>query len=183
MRTVPMPAMMWREMNLKMMGERWGDRVCPFVSVWRHRALCVCVRVFNCVYRAHWKHQEVVKMNRGVRGGCVCLRFCARVTRRCRPLMAFACRRCEQNDPAVLIKTNGTDRSPLIVFHWQMAPLTPEDCCRGPACLEQTDSTNEDRRSASVCTAACTCAFVYTVCVASSPRCAVARVQLDTMLH
>lgn len=50
------------------------------------------------------------------------------------PLMTrFCCLRCKKSDPTVLIKTNGTDHSPLIVFHWQMAPLTLEDCCRGSA--------------------------------------------------
>lgn len=42
---------------------------------------------------------------------------CDLVVRCSQPLMTFACCRCEQSDPAVLIKTNGTDRSPLIVFH------------------------------------------------------------------
>lgn len=137
----------------------WGDRVCPFVIlcdcivVWAH--VCVCFSV--CIYhigsiKKRWNWMEVY-----VDGVCVSLRLreCDSAVRCSQPLMTFACCRCEQNDPAVLIKTNGTDRSPLIVFHWQMAPLTPEDCCRGPACLEQTDFTNENRRSVSVCTIVC----------------------------
>lgn len=42
---------------------------------------------------------------------------CDLAVRRFQPLMTFACCCCEQSDPAVLIKTNGTDHSPLIVFH------------------------------------------------------------------
>lgn len=180
---------------------RWGGRVCPFVRVW----LRAHMRVFKCVHIAHWKRQKEVKMHGGVCVWPVCVSAptseCDLVVRRSQPLMTFACCRCEQSDPAALIKTNGTDRSPLIVFHWQMAPLTPEDCCRGPACLEHTDFTNENRRSVSVCASVCVCerereavwmyvcecervcmwAFVCIVFVL--PRCALACVKSETLLH
>lgn len=79
--------------------------------------------MFKYEHVARWRHQKGVKMNRGV---CVCVGGvcvpaptceCDLVVRCSQPLMTFACCRCEQSDPAVLIKTNGTDRSPLIVFH------------------------------------------------------------------
>lgn len=88
---------------------------------------------------------------------CICVNEFELVVCRFQPLMTFACCCCEQSDPAVLIKTNGTDHSPLIVFHWQMAPLTPEDCCRDPACLKHTHFTNEKCLSASICVCLCVC--------------------------
>lgn len=48
---------------------------------------------------------------------CICVNEFELVVCRFQPLMTFACCCCEQSDPAVLIKTNGTDHSPLIVFH------------------------------------------------------------------
>lgn len=108
-----------------------------------HLSVCDCISV--CAYST-LEAAIKVNINRCVCGPCVFLRLCMNVTRLCVALslwwpLAFCC--CEQSDPAVLIKTNGTDHSPLIVFHWQMTPLTPKDCCRGPACLEHTDFTNE----------------------------------------
>lgn len=73
------------------------------------------------------------------------------------PLTTFLCYCCEESDPAVLIKTNGTHHSPLIVFHWQMAPLTPEDCCREPARLEHTQTTNENCPCMCECMCVCVC--------------------------
>lgn len=71
--------------------------------------------------RTHWKQQKEVKMNMCVcaGGGVVCVPTykCDLGVRCSQPLMTFACCCCEQSDPAVLIKTNGTDHSPLIVFH------------------------------------------------------------------
>lgn len=83
-------------------------------------SVCGHTCVFECVHVARWKRQKEVKMKRVVCVGGVC--FCRYVgvwlvVRRSQPLMTFACCRCEWSDPAVLIKTNGTDRSPLIVFH------------------------------------------------------------------
>lgn len=122
------------------------NRVCPFVTVWlpcigsskkgeiEQRflwAVCVSVPMYDCDWGVHCSQR----------------------------LMTFACCRYEQSDLAVLIKTNGMDHSLLIVFHWQMAHLSPEDCCRGLACLEHTDFTNENRWSVSV--PLCVWVYVY----------------------
>lgn len=89
-----------------------------------------------------WK-DKLIKCSECVYFGvCVC---CVQ------PLMTHFCCCWEKSDPTVLIKTNGTDHSPLIVSHWQMAPLTLEDCCRGPAWLQHTNLTNENYQYVYVC--------------------------------
>lgn len=125
----------------KKMGEGWE---------WRGASICQRVTASSCVYQAHGTHHKEVRLT----SVCVCV--CGEsAALGSQPSTTFACCRCERNDPAVLIKTNGSDRSPLIVFHWQMAPLTPEDRCRGPARLQHNDSTNESRRSPSACARVC----------------------------
>lgn len=145
---------------MSVMMERDGllSRVCLFVTVWLHQCVDVCVCLSVCMLHIGSSKTKKVKMNRGFCGPCVS--FCAYLwlwLHRSQRLMTFACCCCEQSDLAVLIKTNGTDHSLLIVFHWQMAPLSPEDCCRDLACLEHTDFTNENCRSVSVCASVCVC--------------------------
>lgn len=137
-------------MSLLMERDWLLSRVCPFVTVWLHQCVDLCVLV--CVYCALEAAKKGEIEQRFV--WCVCVSVptydCDLGVLCSQRLMTFACCSYEQSDLAVLIKTNGTDHSLLIVFHWQMAHLSPEDCCRGLACLEHTDFTNESRWSVSV---------------------------------
>lgn len=67
--------------------------------------------------RAHKCMLEEVKMNVCVYVSALAYECDLYGVHRFEPLMTFACCCCERSDPAVLIKTNGTDHSLLIVFH------------------------------------------------------------------
>lgn len=177
----------------------WREIDCLARSV--HLSLCDYISVWTCVYKCactvHWKQQIE---QRFVWAVCVSVPMydCDLGVHCSQQLMTFACCSYEQSDLAVLIKTNGTDHSLLIVFHWQMAHLSPEDCCRGLACLEHTDCTNENRWSVSVHLCVCEqcrcmsvneqecvymCICVHCICAASLPCCALACVKSETLLH